>query len=348
MLDVLRAVRGLLKLRSVRLHNNFFCLHYKFTVTFLIASSILVASRQYFGEPIDCEFAEYKNGELNNYCYSQATFVREQTAKPGEGLKHTGKERVRYCTYYSWVFLTLFMQAVFFYIPHYIWKAWEGGRLKALSSKIHSPVLDEDSIEKGAKRLSGYFFKNLRTHNFYAYKYFICELLNLINIAGQILFMNQFIGDGYQLYGIYVTFMNRDYMEERIGQLFPMWTICTYEKYGLTGVKVKLEGACLLTYNALNEKIYGFLWFWMHFVAIMTVLVVIYRIIILLFPRSRLYLLRITSCGENVDEIRAVYANLQVGDWFLMELLQKNVNSDVYKALIARLAQHNELEFLIL
>nr|AAR82839.1 innexin-like protein 3 [Hyposoter didymator ichnovirus] len=341
MSDLMGAFRGILKRRSVRLDNTFFCLHYKFTVTFLMVSSILVASRQYFGGPIDCEFAEYKKGELNNYCSAQGTFVREQTAKHGEGEEHTAKNQVRYCTYYSWVFLTLFLQAVFFYTPHYMWKAWEGGRLKALTSKINFPILNERSVAEEAERLAEYFSKSLNTHNFYAYKYFICELLNLINIGGQILFMNRFIGDGYELYGIHVLSMNREDMEKRMGQLFPMWTICTFEIYGLTGVKEELEGICPLTHNPLNEKIYGFLWFWMRFVAIMTVLIIIYRIMTLLLPSFRLYLLRVTNRDQTADEIRAVHKKLQVGDWFLLQLLGTNVNREVYKELITQLAKHD-------
>lgn len=311
-------------------------------MTFLIASSIVGASQQYFGETIDCQFAEYTKGELNSYCSTQDTFVREQTANHGEGEEHTQENRVRYCTYYSWVSLTLFLQAVFFYTPHYMWKLWEGGRLQALTSKIILPILNEESVEEGAERLSEYFFKSLKTNNAYAYKYLMCELLNLINIVGQILFMNQFIGDGYQLYGIHVMLMNREDMEKRIGQLFPTRTICTFEKYGLTGVREEREGICVLMDNLLNEKIYIFFWFWMHFVAVVSVLDMIYRIITILFPPFRLYLLRFTSCGENTDEIRAVYEKLQIGDWFLLVLLHKNINSQIYKALISRLAQSFE------
>ncbi|BAF45762.1 viral innexin-g1.3 [Ichnoviriform fugitivi] len=340
MLHLLKALRGLLKPRSVQLHNTVFCLHYKFTVTFLIAFSIVGASQQYFGETIDCQFAEYKNGELNNYCSAQDTFVREQTANDGEGEEDTKGNRVRYYTYYSWVSLTLFLQAVFFYTPHYIWKVWEGGRLQALTSKIIFPILDKDAVEKGVEGLSEYFFKNRKTHNAYAYKHLICELLNLINIAGQIVFMNRFIGDGYQFYGIHVLLMNREDMEKRIGQLFPTRTICTFEKYGLTGLREKSEGICILTHNPLNEKIYCFLWFWMHFVAVVSVLDMIYRIVTILYPPLRFYLLRFTSCGENADEIRAVYEKLQFGEWFLLLLLHENVNSQVYEALISRLAQH--------
>lgn len=39
-------------------------------------------------------------------------------------------------TYYQWVCFVLLGQAVMFYIPRYLWKIWEGGRLKALASDL--------------------------------------------------------------------------------------------------------------------------------------------------------------------------------------------------------------------
>lgn len=333
-------LRGLVKPRSICIDNIFFCLHYKLTVLFLFGFSLLVASRQYFGEPIDCEFKDFEHGRLNNYCFAQGTFVRDENAKHAEvGGQHTVDTRVRYCSYYSWVFLALFLQAVLSYIPHYIWKAWEGGRIKALSNEISCPILDERVVEHEAERLSKYFIDNLHTHNGYAYKYFLCELLNLINIVGQILFMNRFIGEGFQLYGIYVLFMDHNDMEKRIGQLFPMRTICTFERYGLTGAKEELEGICYLTHNLLNEKIYGFLWFWMHFVAAISILVIIYRTATLCICSYRCFMLRVLSHPNDADEIREVYKKLQIGDWLLLLLLEQNVNSQVYKALISRVAE---------
>lgn len=34
--------------------------------------------------------------------------------------------------YYQWVFLVLLLQAFFFYLPRYIWKVWEGGRIRMI------------------------------------------------------------------------------------------------------------------------------------------------------------------------------------------------------------------------
>ena len=37
----------------------------------------------------------------------------------------------------------LFFQAVAFYAPRFLWKAWEGGRMKALANDLNGPLLNE-------------------------------------------------------------------------------------------------------------------------------------------------------------------------------------------------------------
>ena len=54
MFDVFGSVKGLLKLDSVAIDNTVFRMHYKATVVFLVVSSLLVTSKQYIGDPIDC------------------------------------------------------------------------------------------------------------------------------------------------------------------------------------------------------------------------------------------------------------------------------------------------------
>ena len=43
-----------MKFDAVCIDNNVFRLHYKVTVMILIIASVLVTSRQYIGDPIDC------------------------------------------------------------------------------------------------------------------------------------------------------------------------------------------------------------------------------------------------------------------------------------------------------
>ena len=61
MFDVFGSVKGLLKLESICIDNNVFRLHYKATAIILIVASLLVTSRQYIGDPIDCIVEEIPN-----------------------------------------------------------------------------------------------------------------------------------------------------------------------------------------------------------------------------------------------------------------------------------------------
>ena len=54
-------VKALFKLESIATDNVVFLLHYKVTVIILIACSILVTSKTYIGDPIDCIVEEIEN-----------------------------------------------------------------------------------------------------------------------------------------------------------------------------------------------------------------------------------------------------------------------------------------------
>jgi len=75
MFDVFGSVKGLLKLDSVCIDNNIFRLHYKATVIILIAFSLLVTSRQYIGDPIDCIVDEIPLNVMDTYCWIHSTYT---------------------------------------------------------------------------------------------------------------------------------------------------------------------------------------------------------------------------------------------------------------------------------
>lgn len=54
MLGFFSQVQGFTKLDKVWIDNNVFRLHYKATVLIFVTASLLVTSRQYIGDPIDC------------------------------------------------------------------------------------------------------------------------------------------------------------------------------------------------------------------------------------------------------------------------------------------------------
>ena len=81
--------------------------------------------------------------------------------------------------------------------------------------------------------------------------------------------------------------------------IFPRMTKCTFHKFGTSGEIEKHDALCILPLNIFNEKIYIFLWFWMFILGILTLLVVIYRLLIIISSDVRAYLLKIRDARPH-------------------------------------------------
>ena len=81
---------------------------------------------------------------------------------------------------------TLFLlQAILFYIPRWLWKNWEAGKIQALMMDLDLGIISEAEKRSKKKLLLDYLYANLKNHNFWAYRYFFCELLSLANVIGE-------------------------------------------------------------------------------------------------------------------------------------------------------------------
>ena len=152
---------------------------------------------------------------MDTYCWIHSTFSipGKTIGLDGYDRAHAGVapengESVRYHKYYQWVCFTLFFQAILFYLPRYMWKTWEGGRIKLLVQSMNVPILDPETKKDQIKVLVDYFTINRNNHAFYSLKFFFCELLNLINVVGQIYFMDFFLGGEFTKYGKYCTILS--------------------------------------------------------------------------------------------------------------------------------------------
>ncbi|CAG2056642.1 unnamed protein product [Timema podura] len=349
MFDVFGSVKGLLKVDSVCIDNNVFRLHYKATVIILIAFSLLVTSRQYIGDPIDCITDEIPLHVMDTYCWIYSTFtipnrmggrIGHDVVQPGVA-NHAGEE-IKYHKYYQWVCFVLFFQAILFYVPRYLWKTWEGGRIKMLVLDLNCPLVNEECKTDRKKLLVDYFSTNLHTQNFYAIRFFICEILNFINVVGQIYFMDFFLDGEFTTYGSDVVKFTEMEPEDRgdpMSRVFPKVTKCTFHKFGPSGTVQKFDGLCVLPLNIVNEKIYVFLWFWFVLLSIVTGISLLYRAATVLGPQIRMYLLRARSRLAPHNEIETISRKCQIGDWFVLYQLGKNIDPLIYKELVADLAK---------
>lgn len=76
MLDVLRSLKSLVKVGRVHIDNEVFRLHYTFTVLCLLTFCIVVTTKQYVGDPIDCVHGpDIPSSIINTYCWIHTTYT---------------------------------------------------------------------------------------------------------------------------------------------------------------------------------------------------------------------------------------------------------------------------------
>uniref|UniRef100_A0A2A4K4P2 Innexin n=1 Tax=Heliothis virescens TaxID=7102 RepID=A0A2A4K4P2_HELVI len=281
MIDLFMPFRAFLKFENVCTDNNVFRMHYKVTVIMLLVFTLLVTSKQFFGEPIHCMNDNEKDTDkdaVNSYCWIYGTYSLKSRfvgvegrdmAYPGVGpSKGDNDEQIKH-TYYQWVCFVLLGQSVMFYTPRYLWKIWEGGRLKALAADLSSPVTKDCSEFRRGELVSYLSYQrdtNLHTHNMYALRYAFCEILNLLNVVGQIFLLDIFLGGAFRNYGAAVAAFSHtprvpadmtDFVAANpMDQFFPKLTKCWLRSYGPSGTLQMKDRLCVLPLNIVNEKIF--------------------------------------------------------------------------------------------
>lgn len=143
------------------------------------------------GQPISC-IADNSSIEpvINTYCWITYTFtlpgtqnkaIGTQVAHPGLGID-TGEKR--YHSYYQWVPFMLFFQGILFYLPHWMWKQWEEGKIGMISDGMRGTLVDTKADRQTrTTKLVQYVMDTLHLHNSYAAGYFFCEALNFVNVV---------------------------------------------------------------------------------------------------------------------------------------------------------------------
>ena len=237
MLADINSLKGILKVDLVKIDSNVFRCHYKLTVILLGLSATLVSLKQYVGDPIDCivnaEKSPVESGVLDQYCWihSTHTLPNEPGVEtngtrpiPGLGTPEEGEQMI-YHKYYQWVGFFLIFQAISFFLPRLAWKFREGGRMRSLLEDLRfSPV--ETQVQRNAKiNLVDYLFINVGQHQIYASSYFVCELLNAVNILGEIFLVDAFLGGEFLEYGGNVVAQSLMDPEDRTD---PMSYVCKY------------------------------------------------------------------------------------------------------------------------
>lgn len=351
MLKLLGGLRVYFKYQPIRTDNAVFRLHNVFTTVLLLTCSMIITATQYVGQPIQCIVSGLPTNVVNTFCWITSTFtmpdafareVGREVAHPGVAAEYDSSQEKKYYTYYQWVCFVLFFQAIMCYTPKFLWDAFEGGLLRTIVMGLNIGVCEHEEKEKKKDLLIDYLIRYKRTHKLYALRYWGCELLCLVNILLQLWMMDSFFNGEFFSYGTRVLGYSEVPQEERYDPMiyiFPRVTKCTFHKYGASGSIQTHDSLCILPLNIVNEKTYIFLWFWYIILAVILSLLVIYRLVIIFVPKIRPRLLHARSRTLSRDMAERVSRHTDVGDWWLLYMLARNIDPLIYSELICELAK---------
>jgi len=359
---ILGSLAGFAKVRLVAdkpvTDNAVFRLHYRFTSAFFFGACLLITAFDLIGNPIDCLTDESisRPEVINTYCWIQYTFTMPlydkggkmggMGAYPGVGQDNGGERRVH--SYYQWVPFMLFFQGILFYMPHWLWKCWENGKMSNMTEGNRGFVLscsDDDRRSRSAA-LAQYLYETMHTNTRFFVSYFSCEVFNFVNAIGNIFLIDRFLNGAFFEFGMRVIeFSNMD-QEERSDpmiEVFPRMTKCTFMKYGSSGTIQKHDALCILALNIINEKVYIFLWFWLIILSIISGLALVYRLVEFFSPAMRLRLLRRLSLKSSTSSpssssVEIIVKRLDLGDYYFVSMLGKNLDGFLFSTLVDDLA----------
>ncbi|KAK6641081.1 hypothetical protein RUM44_012780 [Polyplax serrata] len=317
-----------LKPKYVHIDNLIFRCHYRVTVLILLIGVALLSSQEYIGE-----------------------YIRE-IAHPGVGpyVQSEGEEIIRH-TYYQWVIFVLFLQAVFFYLPHVVWREMEQGKLKGIIDGMKEIEMVNETYKKESfKRIELHLKNRLYINRSWAVCLIFCELLNLLNLILQVYLTDVFLGYHFWDLGTKIYWDEKGDEFNPLDVVFPKVTKCSFQKFGPSGSIQHHDIMCIMALNIVNEKIYLVLWFWYIFLFIASVLALIWRFATFFLRHSlpfNRFVFNFTSMSKiNEEHLRIVMNRVSFGEWIFLSYLAGSMNSKLFDDLLSQLAEsYNEKIF---
>eukprot|EP00397_Hematodinium_sp_SG-2012_P054001 GEMP01064829.1.p1 GENE.GEMP01064829.1~~GEMP01064829.1.p1 ORF type:complete len:387 (+),score=45.58 GEMP01064829.1:92-1252(+) len=347
-LPVLGALAGLGKVRysHTLVDSQIFRLHYRWTSAFCFICCALVTATNFVGKPIQClEGHEEAPKPITTYCWISSTFTINSTGLlAGVGLYDPRHHQKRVHTYYQWVAAVLFLQGCLFYLPHMIWKFYEGKQVDHLLQDLNKNLFDDDA-EKKKTNIVSYLKLSSGLNIHYSVGYFLCEALNLVNVVGQMFLMDAFLGGFFMKYGSKaISFLAADDAKrnDTLLETFPRITKCIFHMFGASGAIVKRDVLCVLPQNIISEKIFLLMWFWFIILTILTILQLVWRLVVFYSPSLRIRLLEHRALMNFSPRTEHAVRRMHLGDYCLLDGIGRNLDTLNFKAVLQGYTEASE------
>ena len=106
----------------------------------------------------------------------------------------------------------------------------------------------------------------------------------------------------------------------------------------------KHDALCLLALNIISEKVYVLLWFWLIILAVLTSMYILYQVAVLLVPALRRTMLERNAKHDFHEKVEHLMRKADIGDWFIIFLLSKNLDSIMFREFITQLSEKLKTE----
>ncbi|XP_042887749.1 innexin inx3-like [Penaeus japonicus] len=337
-LGVAGALAGLVKVRYSHTYvdSQVFRFHYHWTAAFCFLACVFVTAADFVGDSILClNGFEEAPKPITTFCWVSSTFTINTTMPGTKGIGTYFPEihEKRIHGYYQWVPHVLFLQGILFYLPHLVWKSYEGKQVDQLLQGLNKSLFDEDEDQK-KKNIIEYLSESWGLNNKYAFGYLGCEALNFANVLGQMFLMDRFLGGFFMDYGtkvIQFLFSDDKNRSDALYETFPRLAKCTFHQFGDSGDIKKLDFLCVLPQNIVNEKVFLVMWFWFVVLVTLTAIQLIWQLLVLYSPLLRLRLLESHLKGKLSPRAEQVVRGMHSGDFCLLEAIGRNLDPIAFK-----------------
>lgn len=247
--------------------------------------------------------------------------------------------------YYQYIPIILLLQAIFFYLPHYLWKNWENGIVTSICKHLHDNRMAPHEYIESNYYLIDYLRTCITLNKSLVYKYFLCHIFLMVNLFAQIIilnavFNNQFITYGFDvlyyilidsdIYGLRGVDGDMNDMNNPMDFVFPKVTGCTYREGSMGGGSPdRHEFLCILPLNILHDKMFLMIWFWFVVLAVLTMAQIAYDCLYL-FASKYLFERRFGKHSASMSEL------------FLLDLIGTNSDKMAFSVLLKKFKKEEE------
>lgn len=289
-----RLLQGTKKLKKGRSDDWADRMNHMYTALFLAVLAFLITFSVLTGDRIRCwvpaEFTFSYEEYIHHYCWVKNTYYYPMEDQiPYNISKHQAAE----ITYYQWVPLILFLQAIMFKLPNVLWEichSYSGIKLGQIVSYIdanhHSSLIERRQVVENIgtllinwlnkqkatglrARLSNACFLCCyrRAGSFLTGLFVFCKLLYLLTAVGQFFMLNAFMASDFIDLGSAWVKMLTSGQPMRESHRFPRITLCDFKIRLLENVQ-DWTVQCVLPINLLNEKLFIIIWFWLIIISV--------------------------------------------------------------------------------